>query len=150
MRERKFQEKRGFTIIEMLLSIALITVITGMVIPIYQSMQVRNDLDVAVDSFVQGARRAQMLSRASDDDTSWGIYATSSIVSVFKGTSYASRDSDYDEVFSVPTSIAPSGVQEIAFAKFTGLPQAIGTTTFTSNINEVRNIITNEKGTLTY
>jgi len=142
--------KRGFTIVEMLLSIALVTIIAGIGVPIYQSLQVRNDLDVAVDSFVQSARRAQVLARASDGDTNWGVYATSSTIAIFKGASYAGRDSDYDEVFLVPTSITPSGVQEIVFEKFIGLPQTTGTTTLTSNTNEVRTIHTNDQGTFTY
>jgi len=143
-------KQRGFTIIEMLLSIALITVIAGIGIPIYQSLQVRNDLDVAVDSFVQSARRAQVLSRASDGDTSWGVYVASSTITVFKGSTYASRDSDYDETFAILTELTPSGVTEIVYTKFTGAPQTTGMTTLTSGANEVRNININEKGVIEY
>jgi len=140
----------GFTLIEILLSVAAITIIAGISIPVYQSFQVRNDLDIATVEIAQSARRAQTLSQAVDGDTSWGIKIQSGSIVVFKGVSYAARDITFDEVFDVPTSITPSGVSEIVFAKFTGLPQTTGTITFTSNANETRTITINAKGVVSY
>lgn len=136
--------------IEMLLVIAAITIIAGIGVPVYQSFQVRNDLDIATVSTVQTLRRAQVLAEAVDGDTSWGTYITSGSLTLFKGTSYATRDSTFDELFDVPTSITPSGIGEIVFTKFTGLPTTIGTITFTSNTNEIRTITINAKGMLNY
>ncbi len=140
----------GFTLIEILLSVAAITIIAGISIPVYQSFQVRNDLDIATVEIAQSARRAQTLSQAVDGDTSWGIKIQSGSIVVFKGVSYAARDITFDEVFDVLTSITPSGVSEIVFAKFTGLPQTTGTITFTSNANETRTITINAKGVVSY
>lgn len=141
---------KGFTLIEVLLSVATIGIIAGISIPIYQSFQVRNDLDIATVEIAQSARRAQVLSQAVDGDTSWGIKIQSASLIVFKGTSYATRDITFDEVFEVPTSITPSGISEIVFTKFTGLPQTTGTITLTSNTNETRNITINAKGMVSY
>lgn len=140
----------GFTLIEMLLVIAVITIIAGISIPIYQSFQVRNDLDIGTVSIAHSLRRAQVLSQAVDGDTTWGISITSGSLTLFKGTSYAARDSTYDELFTIPTSITPSGVSEIVFAKFTGLPLTAGTITLTSNANETRTITINAKGMVDY
>jgi prepilin-type N-terminal cleavage/methylation domain-containing protein len=140
----------GFTLIEILLSVAAITIIAGISIPVYQSFQVRNDLDIATVEIAQSARRAQTLSQAVDGDTSWGIKIQSGSIVVFKGVSYAARDITFDEVFDVPTSITPSGVSEIVFAKFTGLPQTTGTITYTSNANETRTVVINQKGMIDY
>lgn len=142
--------QNGFTLLEVLLSIALISVIAGISIPIYQSFQVRNDLDIATTSTVQVLRRAQVLSQASDGDAGWGWKIESGRMVLFKGTSYASRDSLYDEVYDVPMSITPSGVSEIVYAKFTGLPSLFGTVTLTTNTNETRSITINAKGTVSY
>lgn len=140
----------GFTLIEVLLSVATVAVLAGISIPIYQTFQVRNDLDIGTTTIAQTLRRAQILSQAVDGDISWGIYIVSGNIILFKGASYAARDTTFDEIFDVPTSITPSGVSEIVFAKFTGLPQTIGTITLISNINETRTITINTKGMVSY
>ena len=140
----------GFTIIELLLSVSIITIIAGISVPIYQSFQVRSDLDIAAVSTAQSLRRAQVLSQAVDGDTSWGIKIQSESIMVFKGESFATRDTTFDELFSVPTSITPSEVSEVVFTKFTGLPQTTGIITFTSNANETRTITINAKGMVNY
>ncbi len=140
----------GFTLIELLLSISVIMLIAGLSAPVYQSFQVRNDLDIATVTTAQSLRRAQMLSQAVDDDTSWGVKVQTGSVVLFKGANYAARDTAYDEIFDVPGSIAPSGVSEIVFTKFTGLPQTAGTIIYTSNANETRTITINVEGAISY
>lgn len=147
---KRNNKHRGFTLIEVLLSIAVIGLIAGIGTPVYQAFQVRNDLDIATVSIVQSVRRAQALAIAVDGDTSWGMRVQSGSIIVFKGASYVARDANFDEVFQVPTNISPSGVQEIVFTKFTGLPQVTGTTTLTSNANETRVITINTKGMVSY
>lgn len=140
----------GFTLLEVLLSVAAIAIIAGISVPVFQSFQVRNDLDIATVEIAQSARRAQALSQAVDGDTSWGVKIQSRSLTVFKGASYAARDINFDEVFDTPTSITPSGLSEIVFVKFTGLPQTAGTITLTSDANETRNITINQKGMVGY
>lgn len=141
---------KGFTLIELLLSVAMISLILGISAPLFQSLQVRNDLDIAGVTFAQTARRAQMLARASDGDTSWGVYISSGSSTLFKGGSYSTRDLAYDEIFTFSTSITPSGLSEIVYTKFTGLPQSTGTVTLTSTANETRILTINAKGTVSY
>ncbi len=136
--------------LEVLLSIALISILAGVSVPVYRSFQVRNDLDIATVEIAQSARRAQTLSEAVDGDMSWGVKIQSGSIAVFKGTSYIARDTTFDEVFEVPGSLTPSGVSEVVFEKFTGLPQTAGTITLTSDTNETRNIIINQKGMVNY
>ncbi len=141
---------RGFTLIEMLLSIAAIMIIAGFSVPIYQSFQVRNDLDVTATTIAQGARRAQALAEGSDGDTSWGIHVTSTGITLFKGINFSNRDQSLDEVFEMPKSISASGTADFIFAKFTGLPSSSSTLLLTSSNNETRTITINAKGTVNY
>lgn len=150
MDDHPYQDSAGFTLIEMLLSVAVIAVLAGVLAPVYQSFQVRNDLDIAAVTAAQSLRRAEALAQAVDGDTSWGVRVQPGSVTVFKGASYATRDTALDESFDVPASITPSGVSEVVFAKFTGLPQTTGTITFISHANETRAITINTKGMVSY
>ena len=136
--------------LEVLLSIATITIIASISIPVYQSFQTRNDLDIAVVETVESARRAQILSEAVDGDISWGIKAQNGGITVFKGASYITRDVLFDEAFNVPANITISGISEIVFSKFFGLPQTTGVIVFTSNAGETKNITINSKGMIDY
>lgn len=146
----KLPTQQGFTLLEVLLSLAGITIIFGISIPIYQSFQVKNDLDITANTWVQTLRRAQVLSEAVDGDSTWGVKIQPAGLILFKGASYGARDTTFDEIFTVPTSISASGTTEIVFAKFTGNPLATGTTTLTASTAETRTININAKGTLTY
>lgn len=143
-------KQAGFTLLEVLLSISVIIIITGISIPLYQSFQNRNDLEIAAITTAQSLRRAQILSQGMDGDTNSGVHIQSGDITVFHGVNYSSRDITLDEIFTIPSSIVTSGIPEVIFNKFTGLPQTTGTITFTSVNNEVRNITINEKGMVNY
>lgn len=140
---------RGFTLLELLLTVALISVLAGFSLPVYRTLMTKNDLDIAAVTVAQTARRAQVLSQAVDGDTSWGLKVQSGSIVIFKGTSYAARDTAFDETFDVPTSITPSGTTEYIFSKFTGFPQVTGTATLTTS-NDTRTVTINEKGMVSY
>lgn len=146
----KNMARRGFTLPEMLLSVTLLVMIGGMVMPMYRTFLVRDDLDIAATTLAQSLRRAQSLSISADGDMSWGVRVGVGSILVYKGASYVSRDSTYDENTSMPTSIIPTGVSEIVFSKVFGVPSATGTFIFTSQANETRDITINGKGMVDY
>lgn len=141
---------KGFTLLEVLLVIATITVLAGIGIPVYTSLQIKNDLDVATSTSLQAIRRAQMLSQAVDGDTTWGAKIQSASITLFKGSSYGGRDTNYDEVYSLSGSVTPTGITELVFSKLLGTPNTTGTLTLTNTNNEVQNITIGSKGQLDY
>jgi prepilin-type N-terminal cleavage/methylation domain-containing protein len=143
-------KRQGFTLIEILLSITCLAIVSAVAIPIYQSFQIRNDLNIASNTVLSSLRRAQIISQASDGDTSSGVKLQSASITIFRGVSYAARDITLDEIFDVPTDISFSGVSEIVFSKTFGLPSSTGNIVLTSNINETKTITINEKGMLSY
>ena len=142
--------RRGFTLVEMLLSVAMLTLILGITMPTYRTFMVRNDLDVAVNEIVQNLYRAQTLSQIGSGDTTWGVHVTTGSILVYKGASYATRDSTYDEDTSISSSITLSGITDVTFSKFTGLPHTTGVFILTSYANETRNVTINAKGMVNY
>jgi prepilin-type N-terminal cleavage/methylation domain-containing protein len=142
--------QRGFTLLEVLLTIALMSILFAFSTPIYQSLQARNSLDVATDTSVQMLRRAQILSQAVDGDASWGVRIQNDEITLFRGNDFASRTTDFDEFFKLSAAITFSGLSEIVFAKFSGEPSTTGILTFTSSTNEVRVAEINSKGVIHY
>ena len=143
-------EKNGFTLIEILLSVALIGAIAGIGIPIYQTLQVRNDLDLALHIWADSLARAQILARAVEGDTSWGAKAETGRIVMFKGASYVGRDVLFDEISDISPNIILTGRTEIVFSKLSGLPQASGPATFSSINGDSRTATVNAKGVVIY
>ena len=141
---------RGFTMAEVALSLSILIIIFGMTMPLYRTFMVRNDVDIAVSTFVQNLRRAQTLSQITDGDSEWGVHIATGSILIYRGANYASRNQAFDEDTSIASSIVITGLNDVNFAKETGMPQSTGTTTFTSITNEIRNVTINQKGMVDY
>lgn len=140
---------KGFTLLELLLSVATITFLTAFSVPVYSSFQVKNDLDLAVATAAQSLRRAQVLSQAVDADSSWGVKMQSGSLIIFKGNSFVSRDSNFDEIFDL-SSVNASGVTELVFNKFSATPQTTGNIILTSGTGSTKTLNINSKGMVDY
>lgn len=147
---QRLNGQRGFTLIEMILSVAAISVLAYFTVPMMQSFQIRDDLDVAAGIAVQSFRRAETLALASEGDSTWGVAIATGTVTIFKGSSYASRDANYDEVFTTSAAIGPSGLTQVTFVRGSGSPSASGTTTLTSTTGETRDIVLNTQGMVSF
>lgn len=145
----KKKQNKGFTLIELLMVITLIGILTMIVVPVTTDYQARNDLDVAQTTFVQGIRRAQQLATASDGDSQWGVSAVPGNIVVFKGATYAVRDTNFDENYDVSGAITITGQAEYDFAKLTGAPAQTGTVTF-SHGNYQKTVGVNGEGVVNY
>lgn len=142
--------QRGFTLIEVILSVAIILVIFG--ISTAGAVKLSNRLNVApadtgiINMLSTAARKA----RDGFGQSSWGVYLpydeTTRVLNeviVFKGNSYALRDSDYDVSYrfsdtTVFTEVSLSGASpsvgddhEIVFSALTGQTDNYGTITLT-------------------
>lgn len=143
--------ERGFSLVEMLLSVVIISMLVGLSLPIYRSFQSRNDLDITTQSVAQMMRRAQTYAKAVKGDGQWGVRVASGSAVLFKGASYAGRDVNFDETTTIPLAVSVSGLSDILFSKFTAIPTSTGTITLTdTNINDARTISINAKGMVSY
>ena len=143
----------GFTLLEVLLSVAIISLLAGLSLSVYRVLIKKNDLDIAATTVAASLRRAQILSQAVDRDEAgsvlWGVKVQSESIILFNGPSYAARDTALDEIFDVPATVSIGGSTEIVFAKFTGFPQAAGAINLSTE-GDSRSVSINEKGTITY
>ena len=139
---------KGFTLIEMILSLAVIAVIAGFSVPVLQSLQRRNDLKLATDMVYGNLRRAQILAKGAANDSAWGVHFDGNSIVVFSGTSYASRVSTSDETAQMSASVFATGTTDFIFNKLSGNLIATGTIILSNGLNESTTIYINEKGTI--
>lgn len=141
---------KGFTLIEVLLSVSLVALIAGLAAPVLFSLPGRTDFDAAGMNVVNTIRRAELLARGGTLDTPWGVRIETSRVVLFSGPNFASRDQSRDEEIIFPNGVVAAGLNEVVFSKLRGEPSATGTILLTSPAGKLANISVNSKGLVQY
>lgn len=141
--------KKGFTLIEVILSIFLLSFLFAVSVPVLQSFLFRSELEDATNAYYRSLRTAQTLSQSSFYDSTWGVRYLPGQVVVFSGANYASRDTTRDRSFSISSRVSATGVTEVIFSKLYGYPNTTG------NINLIGNgaskvISLNERGQINF
>jgi prepilin-type N-terminal cleavage/methylation domain-containing protein len=147
---KRLVQQAGFTLVEVLLSMTILSMLAGMSLPVYISFQQRTDMDVAVQQIVGALRRAQTYARGSNGDNGWGVEIQSSTLTLFRGTVFASRNAAYDEVVSIPTAITTGGLTDITFAKFVATPSTTGSITLSTDSINSRTVTINAEGMVNF
>lgn len=142
--------RNGFTLLEVMLSVAILTLLTGLSLPVYETFMRRNDLDLTAQQLAASLRRAGTYSRGVNRDSAWSVEVQPTAVTLFQGINFAGRNQSYDETFAMPASITISGLSEVQFAKLSAAPNTTGTITLTSSANATRTITVNAKGMVEY
>jgi prepilin-type N-terminal cleavage/methylation domain-containing protein len=93
------QKSIGFTLIEMLLTLAILTLLAGLVLGYSRSSEKTNTLKRMADKLVSDLRRCQSLALSSEGGTGWGIYINSQTsYQIFRDT-YKDKDSDNEHKY---------------------------------------------------
>lgn len=125
----------GFTIIELLTTIAILIILVAILISFFPFFQKESDLNNSFEEVINALRRAQNKTLASEGNSQYGVYFDTSVsphqYTLFKGTDYSSRDSSFDEVHKLSKNIEIyqinlSGENEVVFARITGTASPSG------------------------
>jgi len=106
------QKSIGFTLIEMLLTLAILTLLAGLVLGYSRSAEKTNTLKRMADKLVSDLRRCQSLALSSEGGTGWGIYINSQTsYQIFrdKNNNHNFDNDDNDEIIS--TESLETGIQ---------------------------------------
>ncbi len=128
----------AFSLVEVLLVLGVIAAMSAFALPAYRAYQIRSDLDNAAQEIVQSLGRARTLSMAGKGDSVWGVLTQDALL--FRGTSFLTRDPAHDEQYPVAPTIQVTGLQEVTYSRFTGVPSATGTITLTAISGDHRRI----------
>ncbi|MEX0930558.1 MAG: prepilin-type N-terminal cleavage/methylation domain-containing protein [Candidatus Paceibacterota bacterium] len=143
---QKSASSTGFTLVEILLAVALLAALAGLSLPLYTNVVVRTDLAVARDTVLASATAARQRAQHNIGDGQWGVRVATGAVTVFQGSSYSSRDTGYDDVVVIADTIEVSGESEFVFAQLTGEADQADTVTLTSSSGDEVTIAINEQG----
>lgn len=133
----KIRQTKGFTMVELIIVIALFSVLFGMGATMLGNFSSTQSLHFTGDRLVQSLREARMNSVTELYDSTWGIYFNS--VSnpqqyiLFKGNTYATRDASFDQptLFSKRVGFNSvslnGGGSEVRFSRRGGFTSNYGT-----------------------
>ncbi|MEN9582691.1 MAG: hypothetical protein RL641_645 [Candidatus Parcubacteria bacterium] len=162
-------KQEAFTLVEVLLVLAIILILTAGAINIFSGFLFRNNVDVGVRQLREHLRKAQFYSMTLSRNSGWGVYLGSSSATLFclcpgnpnlnnTGIDYITRDPAYDEKISLPSGVTLTGFSgqnlEIHFDRLTGFASTVPvaglpvTINVTSDTDEVRTLTTYQEGTV--
>ena len=114
--------KKGFTLIELMVVVALIFLLSGLILPTSYSFLQKSEIRDQLRNVESSLRKAQAVSITDRGDSSSGIKFSQTNYILFEGESYLNRREAMDTVFNFPVAISVAGAQEVVFQKTTGLP----------------------------
>lgn len=142
-------KKNGFTLLEVLLVVALIGITTLLGTAMSSGSLWRTELQTAHYASVVTLRRAQMLARAQAYDSDWGVSIVDNEMTLFKGDSFVARDTLYDEVVTL-RSVTVLAPVEVVYHKFSGKPyQSFSEIQLMTN-SDTAILTINAEGTISY
>ena len=121
--------RRGFTLIEVAVFIALVTAIAGVTVPLLRNFLIRSDLYTTAEQTKQKLRQAQILSQ-SGNRGNWGVYPRTG--TLYQGTSFLERDLNLDEISPISPNIHVSGIEDVNFSAMYGKPSETGSISLTA------------------
>ena len=106
----------------------------------------QNVVDNTVDELTGSLRKAQVYSMMGKQGDSWSVNFSVNTITLYKGTTFAGRDSSFDEKFSVNQNVNVGGVTDIFYSRVTGLPTPTTSTITISSGSNNKTIGVNSQG----
>ncbi|MCA9359022.1 prepilin-type N-terminal cleavage/methylation domain-containing protein [Candidatus Kaiserbacteria bacterium] len=123
---KKYRNTAGFTLVEMILVLAIMLTIGVFVSPIGISFYRSQQLNEVYDGLTSAIRQAEMFSLSGKGGQSYGVYIGDNEYILFSGESYSARIVGEDSSYYLPASVSVSGPNEIVFSQLSGEPSVTG------------------------
>lgn len=135
------------TLVELLVVISILILIAALSLPGLLSFDKETSLNNSFGEIVNALKLAQARALSSEGLSEWGVQfslAPSSKYTIFKGVDFDSRDTNYDEVFDLPSGIVftswnfSDGGDEIVFNQISGFTNQQGSVVLAIASNPVK------------
>ncbi|MCK9393345.1 MAG: prepilin-type N-terminal cleavage/methylation domain-containing protein [Candidatus Paceibacterota bacterium] len=140
---------KGFTMIEILLTMAMIVILAGITIPFYSQYN-KSSLQIDSGMVVDSIRTAEIFAMTQKNDSGWGVHFQSGKIIIFKGDSFENREIFFDEEIDVNDNYIFLGLNDIFFSPFSGIPNKTGVVVLKNQDGIKKEFVINKKGTITY
>lgn len=146
MRNKLFSKNKGFSLIEVIMVIAIVAIIGSSFISISINFLTSNNLTNITDELVSALRTSQTNSIYGKGGSNWGVKISINKIIIYKGNSYETRDQSFDISFNIPSNITVTQ-NDIFFFRRTGTPSASPSITLQSQSGDARTVSINKEGT---
>ena len=138
--------KSGFTIVELLISLAVIVLLISVVVPEFAKSRENQVLKSAIADTLSSINKARSQTLSSLDSSEYGVHFQSDKVIIFKGTAFLAGVSDNETIDIIP----PAGITDVTlngssgssgntyFSRLSGAPSKTGIVTIsTTNYSKI-------------
>ncbi len=157
----KIKKPNGFTLIELVIVVAILAVLSSALITDFVLWTKKTDVNTASQEFANVLRLAKNKALSSENNSQYGVYLNTlnspSQYILFKGATYATRDSASDNIYSLPKNVEFFGISfgggsEIDFNKLSGTSQQSGSVAVRSKLdtNQSKTIYISSSGVVSF
>ncbi|MDD5639503.1 MAG: prepilin-type N-terminal cleavage/methylation domain-containing protein [Candidatus Pacebacteria bacterium] len=140
---------KGFTMIELLLTIAMVVILIGITIPFFSQFS-KNNLQIDSEMVVDSIRTAKLSAISQKNNSGWGVHFQSEKITIFKGISFEMREISFDEEIDISDNYIFSGVNDIFFSPFNGIPNKTGVIVMENQNGTKKEFMIDKRGEIIY
>jgi len=141
--------QKSFTLIELLLAIAILGILAGLSVPFLINFKATQDLDITTQEVVSVLRKAQERSILAEKNSSWGVNFSQPKKYILFRENF-DLSSVENEIYEIPANIGlTSNLFEVKFEKLSGRISNEFEIILTGG-NKKNKILINQEGAINY
>jgi len=141
--------QKSFTLIELLLAIAILGILAGLSVPFLINFKAIQDLDITTQEVVSVLRKAQERSISAEKNSSWGVNFSQPKKYILFRENF-NLSSVENEIYEIPANIGlTSNLFEVKFEKLSGRISNEFEIILTGG-NKKNKILINQEGAINY
>jgi len=114
--------RKGFTLIEMLIVVVVFLIIVGVSVPLYFKFQEISEKESITQEIIQAVREIQLKAQMGIGNNNHGLYFSGHTYTVYTGDSFSTKDPTSVENYEISDIISVNAPTDLNFLKNEGTP----------------------------